>query len=176
VTTACQKGAVLVGAARSYPAVGVACALQPGLGAISGVHTEAPPPSWSHGLGATTWPTKQAPRRMCSGGTPTRSTGKVSCHCLRALHPLSTLCHACAQTKLLIISMGTDFFAWRPPVRDLNSGTFGFVELAMDKTTGQQVAIKFIERGDKVGFQAMQACRAANKVSGVCSQAVACGM
>jgi serine/threonine protein kinase len=35
-------------------------------------------------------------------------------------------------------------------VRDLNSGTFGFVELAMDKTTGQQVAIKFIERGDKV--------------------------
>jgi len=35
-------------------------------------------------------------------------------------------------------------------IRDLNSGTFGFVELAMDKTTGQQVAIKFIERGDKV--------------------------
>ena len=35
-------------------------------------------------------------------------------------------------------------------MRDLNSGTFGFVELAMDKTTGQQVAIKFIERGDKV--------------------------
>lgn len=35
-------------------------------------------------------------------------------------------------------------------VRDLNSGTFGFVELALDKITGQQVAIKFIERGDKV--------------------------
>lgn len=35
-------------------------------------------------------------------------------------------------------------------MRDLNSGTFGFVELALDKTTGQQVAIKFIERGDKV--------------------------
>ena len=35
-------------------------------------------------------------------------------------------------------------------IRDLNSGTFGFVELALDKTTGQQVAIKFIERGDKV--------------------------
>ena len=35
-------------------------------------------------------------------------------------------------------------------MRDLNSGTFGFVELAMDKSTGQQVAIKFIERGDKV--------------------------
>lgn len=35
-------------------------------------------------------------------------------------------------------------------IRDLNSGTFGFVELALDKVTGQQVAIKFIERGDKV--------------------------
>ena len=36
-------------------------------------------------------------------------------------------------------------------IRDLNAGTFGFVELALDKSTGQQVAIKFIERGDKVG-------------------------
>ena len=35
-------------------------------------------------------------------------------------------------------------------IRDLNSGTFGFVQLALDKTTGRQVAIKFIERGDKV--------------------------
>ena len=35
-------------------------------------------------------------------------------------------------------------------IRDLNAGTFGFVELALDKSTGQQVAIKFIERGDKV--------------------------
>lgn len=35
-------------------------------------------------------------------------------------------------------------------VKDLNSGTFGFVQLALDKTTGRQVAIKFIERGDKV--------------------------
>ena len=35
-------------------------------------------------------------------------------------------------------------------IRDVNSGTFGFVELALDKTTGQQVAIKFIDRGDKV--------------------------
>jgi serine/threonine protein kinase len=32
----------------------------------------------------------------------------------------------------------------------LNSGTFGFVELALDKKTGQQVAVKFIERGEKV--------------------------
>lgn len=29
-------------------------------------------------------------------------------------------------------------------VRNLNSGTFGFVVLALDKTTGRQVAIKFI--------------------------------
>lgn len=34
-------------------------------------------------------------------------------------------------------------------IKDLNSGTFGFVELALDKLTGQQVAIKFIERGEK---------------------------
>jgi len=27
-------------------------------------------------------------------------------------------------------------------IRDLNSGTFGFVELALDKSSGQQVAIK----------------------------------
>ncbi len=37
-------------------------------------------------------------------------------------------------------------------IRDLNSGTFGFVELALDKVSGQQVAVKFIERGDKVQF------------------------
>ena len=35
-------------------------------------------------------------------------------------------------------------------LRSLNSGTFGFVELCADRATGQQVAIKFIERGDKV--------------------------
>ena len=46
--------------------------------------------------------------------------------------------------------------AWSPPapprpqIKDLNSGTFGFVQLALDRTTGRQVAIKFIERGDKV--------------------------
>ena len=35
-------------------------------------------------------------------------------------------------------------------MRDLNKGTFGFVQLAVDSQTGQRVAIKFIERGDKV--------------------------
>ena len=35
-------------------------------------------------------------------------------------------------------------------IRDLNSGTFGFVQLCKDKTTNELVAIKFIERGDKV--------------------------
>ena len=43
----------------------------------------------------------------------------------------------------------------RLQIKDLNSGTFGFVELALDKSTGQQVAIKFIERGDKVGAHAL---------------------
>lgn len=37
-------------------------------------------------------------------------------------------------------------------IRDLNSGTFGFVQLAKDKQTGELVACKFIERGDKVWF------------------------
>ncbi|EFN57456.1 hypothetical protein CHLNCDRAFT_34706 [Chlorella variabilis] len=41
--------------------------------------------------------------------------------------------------------------AWRRvQIKDLNSGTFGFVQLALDRTTGRNVAIKFIERGDKV--------------------------
>jgi len=35
-------------------------------------------------------------------------------------------------------------------VKDLNSGTFGFVQLCKDKTTGEMCAIKFIERGDKI--------------------------
>eukprot|EP00877_Chromochloris_zofingiensis_P012447 jgi/Chrzof1/7456/Cz02g24200.t1 len=35
-------------------------------------------------------------------------------------------------------------------IRDLNSGTFGFVQLARDKQTGELIAVKFIERGDKV--------------------------
>ena len=35
-------------------------------------------------------------------------------------------------------------------IRDLNSGSFGFVQLAKDKVTGKKVAIKFIDRGDRV--------------------------
>lgn len=35
-------------------------------------------------------------------------------------------------------------------IKDLNSGTFGFVQLARNRLTGEIVAIKFIERGDKV--------------------------
>lgn len=34
-------------------------------------------------------------------------------------------------------------------IRDLNRGTFGFVQLALDTETDSQVAIKFIERGEK---------------------------
>lgn len=37
-------------------------------------------------------------------------------------------------------------------IRDLNSGTFGFVQLARDKQTGELIACKFIERGDKVRY------------------------
>uniref|UniRef100_A0A7S0WYC6 Protein kinase domain-containing protein n=1 Tax=Chlamydomonas leiostraca TaxID=1034604 RepID=A0A7S0WYC6_9CHLO len=35
-------------------------------------------------------------------------------------------------------------------IQDLSSGSFGFVQLARNKQTGEQVAIKFIERGDRV--------------------------
>lgn len=35
-------------------------------------------------------------------------------------------------------------------LEDLNRGTFGFVQLAYDRVSRQQVAIKIIERGDKV--------------------------
>ncbi len=31
-------------------------------------------------------------------------------------------------------------------IKDLNSGTFGFVQLARDKQTGETWAVKFIER------------------------------
>ena len=41
-------------------------------------------------------------------------------------------------------------------LRDLNKGTFGFVQLALDTDSNTQVAIKFIERGDKVGCKALQ--------------------
>ena len=37
-----------------------------------------------------------------------------------------------------------------PQVRDLARGAFGYVVLAVDKTTGEQVALKFIERGPQV--------------------------
>ena len=35
-------------------------------------------------------------------------------------------------------------------IKDLNSGTFGFVQLCRNKLTKEHVAIKFMERGDKV--------------------------
>eukprot|EP00955_Chlamydomonas_euryale_P055884 356243-Chlamydomonas_euryale.AAC.6 len=34
-------------------------------------------------------------------------------------------------------------------IKDLNSGTFGFVQLCRDKASGELCAIKFIERGEK---------------------------
>ena len=45
----------------------------------------------------------------------------------------------------------------RPPslsprwqVRDIGSGNFGVAKLMKDKTTGELIAVKFIERGEKV--------------------------
>ena len=42
-------------------------------------------------------------------------------------------------------------------IRDLDKGTFGFVQLAVDLTSGEQVAIKFIERSQEVGPGHMKA-------------------
>ncbi|CAL8464870.1 g4405 [Coccomyxa elongata] len=35
-------------------------------------------------------------------------------------------------------------------IRDLNRGSYGFVQLAYDKTTGMEVAIKFLQRGERL--------------------------
>jgi hypothetical protein len=39
-----------------------------------------------------------------------------------------------------------------PQVRDIGSGNFGVAKLMKEKQSGQQVAVKFIERGEKVRF------------------------
>lgn len=43
-------------------------------------------------------------------------------------------------------------------IKDLNKGTFGFVQLAVDITNGLNYAIKFIERGDRVTPRASLGC------------------
>ena len=56
-----------------------------------------------------------------------------------------------ARTRWRSTCTGIQHITIRPSqVADLNRGAFGFVQLAKDVTTGEQVAIKFIERGDKV--------------------------
>jgi len=35
-------------------------------------------------------------------------------------------------------------------IRDIGSGNFGVAKLMRDRKTGEQVAVKFIERGEKV--------------------------
>lgn len=39
----------------------------------------------------------------------------------------------------------------RPQIRDIGSGNFGIARLMRDNTTNELVAVKFIERGEKVG-------------------------
>lgn len=43
-------------------------------------------------------------------------------------------------------------------IKDINSGSYGFVQLCQDNRTGEQVAIKFIERGEKVILCRSAAC------------------
>ena len=35
-------------------------------------------------------------------------------------------------------------------LKDINSGSYGFVQLCQDSRNNEQVAVKFIERGEKV--------------------------
>ena len=38
-----------------------------------------------------------------------------------------------------------------PQIKDIGSGNFGVAKLMRDRSTGELVAVKFIERGEKVG-------------------------
>ena len=38
-------------------------------------------------------------------------------------------------------------------IKDINSGSYGFVQLCQDNRTNEQVAVKFIERGEKVSHR-----------------------
>lgn len=43
-------------------------------------------------------------------------------------------------------------------IKDINSGSYGFVQLCQDTRTNEQVAVKFIERGEKVTPQTYTEC------------------
>lgn len=43
-------------------------------------------------------------------------------------------------------------------VKDVNAGTFGFVQLAEDIRTGEEVAVKFMERGEGVRISRPNSC------------------
>ena len=45
-----------------------------------------------------------------------------------------------------------------PQIRDIGSGNFGVAKLMRDKQTGELVAVKFIERGEKVGSSPRYCC------------------
>lgn len=72
-----------------------------------------------------------------------------------ANHPKYEKARREPRTYLLSDRSGAPWAAIDTPplflqIKDLNSGTFGFVQLCKDKTTQELVAIKFIERGEKV--------------------------
>ena len=82
----------------------------------------------------------QGPTRCCVGGLGFARGHHARCSLAVAWR---TWCLYCVQ------QLTHDF--WAPvQIKDLNSGTFGFVQLARDKLTGETWAVKFIERGDKV--------------------------
>lgn len=68
----------------------------------------------------------------------------------------------CAETSVVYPS------PCRTPlqIKDIGSGNFGVAKLMRERSTGELIAIKFIERGEKVG----RACRDFGQVSPACDR------
>lgn len=59
-------------------------------------------------------------------------------------------CDVSVEYKMIVINADGTHVIRFLQIKNLNSGTFGFVRLALDLNTGRHVAIKFLERGDRV--------------------------
>ncbi len=84
-------------------------------------------------------------RQACASKGPSTAAGQR----IPSARGLSTSCAVGRPANTAVLSS---------QIRDLNSGTFGFVQLARDKQTGELIACKFIERGDKVCKCLLIAC------------------
>ena len=69
---------------------------------------------------------------------------------VRRAHLLHQVLHPCMETTGRHAGTLLDSDLHAATVQALNSGSYGFVYLCKDLRTGELVAIKFIERGEKV--------------------------